>query len=105
MPVWWTNRSLPGSSGVMKPKPFSSLNHFTVPVAISMFLPGGLCGRSVGGAKSNNYETRALLTPGTIARPVASSVDGSRRRRRCAAEVALRGDERPHRDIGDEAHA
>src|SRR4051794_14283775 len=34
MPVWCTNRSLPWSSGVMKPKPFSSLNHFTVPVAI-----------------------------------------------------------------------
>src|SRR3954447_8750243 len=34
MPLWWTNRSLPGSSGVTKPKPFSSLNHFTVPVAM-----------------------------------------------------------------------
>src|SRR5215218_11255559 len=34
MPEWWTNRSLPWSSGVMKPKPLSSLNHFTVPVAI-----------------------------------------------------------------------
>ena len=30
----WTNASLPPSSGVMKPKPFSSLNHFTTPVAI-----------------------------------------------------------------------
>ncbi len=27
-------RVLPPSSGVMKPKPFSSLNHFTTPVAI-----------------------------------------------------------------------
>src|SRR5215213_6081559 len=36
MPVWCTNRSLPWSSGVMKPKPFSSLNHFTVPVAIGV---------------------------------------------------------------------
>src|SRR3954466_777919 len=34
MPEWWTKRSLPGSSGVMKPKPLSSLNHLTVPVAI-----------------------------------------------------------------------
>src|SRR6185312_1052759 len=34
MPVKWTNRSRPPSSGVMKPKPLSSLNHFTVPVAI-----------------------------------------------------------------------
>src|SRR4051794_2867832 len=39
MPVWWTKRSLPLSSGVMKPKPLSSLNHLTVPVAM-MFLHG-----------------------------------------------------------------
>src|SRR5215218_5206336 len=31
MAVWWTKRSRFPSSGVMKPKPFSSLNHFTVP--------------------------------------------------------------------------
>ncbi len=43
MPVWWTNRSLPPSSGVMKPKPFSSLNHFTVPVAMWSFLHGYVC--------------------------------------------------------------
>src|SRR4051794_12805852 len=34
MLLWCTNRSLLWSSGVMKPKPFSSLNHLTVPVAI-----------------------------------------------------------------------
>src|SRR4051794_38973077 len=34
MPEWWTKRSAPWSSGVMNPKPLSSLNHFTVPVAI-----------------------------------------------------------------------
>src|SRR5262245_30569442 len=34
MPEKWTKRSLPGSSGVMNPKPLSSLNHFTVPVAM-----------------------------------------------------------------------
>src|SRR5881392_1514258 len=34
MAVWWTKRSLPPSSGVMKPKPLSLLNHLTVPVAI-----------------------------------------------------------------------
>src|ERR1035438_1018827 len=32
--LWWTKRSLDWSSGVMNPKPLSSLNHFTVPVAI-----------------------------------------------------------------------
>src|SRR5215510_14289901 len=30
------NRSSPPPSGVMKPKPLASLNHFTVPVAISV---------------------------------------------------------------------
>src|SRR3954452_971302 len=33
---WWTNRSLPWSSGVMKPKPLSLLNHLTVPVGMSI---------------------------------------------------------------------
>ena len=32
-----TKRSLPPSSGVMKPKPFASLNHFTVPVLMCLF--------------------------------------------------------------------
>ena len=30
----WANKSSPPSSGVIKPKPLESLNHFTVPVAI-----------------------------------------------------------------------
>src|SRR3954451_19696245 len=34
MAEWWTNRSLPPSSGVMNPKPLSLLNHLTVPVAM-----------------------------------------------------------------------
>ena len=33
------NRSSPPPSGVMKPNPFASLNHLTVPVAIRVFLP------------------------------------------------------------------
>src|SRR3954447_16394762 len=36
MDEWWTNKSVPPSSGVMKPKPFSSENHFTVPYAMSV---------------------------------------------------------------------
>src|SRR4051794_41616726 len=35
----WANRSSPPPSGVMNPKPFASLNHFTVPVAISANSP------------------------------------------------------------------
>src|SRR4051812_22489462 len=40
MALWWANRSLPPPSRVMKPKPFSSLNHFTVPVAICLTCSG-----------------------------------------------------------------
>src|SRR5436189_4862897 len=32
--LWCAKRSLPPSSGVMNPKPFASLNHFTVPLLI-----------------------------------------------------------------------
>src|SRR4051794_16324059 len=34
MLLWWANKSLPPSSGVMNPKPLESLNHFTLPVVI-----------------------------------------------------------------------
>src|SRR5688500_6146630 len=34
MLLWCTKRSFSPPSGAMKPKPFESLNHFTVPVAI-----------------------------------------------------------------------
>src|SRR5215212_7853410 len=37
MPEKCAKRSLPPSSGVMNPKPFASLNHLTVPVAICQF--------------------------------------------------------------------
>ncbi len=43
MPEKWTNRSFPPSSGVMKPKPFSSLNHLTVPVGILVRYLRGSC--------------------------------------------------------------
>src|ERR1700759_4515831 len=39
MLVWWTNRSRLPSSGVMKPNPFSSLNHLTVPVGMGVSPP------------------------------------------------------------------
>src|SRR3712207_486550 len=46
MPEKWTNASFPPSSGVMKPKPFSSLNHLTTPVAIQHLLTAGPMRRS-----------------------------------------------------------
>jgi hypothetical protein len=36
----WTKMSEPPLSGWMKPKPLVELNHFTVPVAMGMFLVG-----------------------------------------------------------------
>src|SRR5579871_144992 len=33
---WWTKTSAVPSSGAMKPKPLSALNHFTVPCAICL---------------------------------------------------------------------
>src|SRR5690349_7019337 len=54
MAVWWTNRSFDASSGVMKPKPFSSLNHLTVPVAIVLLW--SLVLRPCGSFYSKGYE-------------------------------------------------
>src|SRR4051794_28853797 len=64
MPVWWTKRSLPGSSGVMKPKPLSSLNHLTVPVASLASLLGLSVLRSRRGAHEATTRTLARLGSG-----------------------------------------
>src|SRR6187551_297063 len=37
----WANRSSPPPSGVMKPNPLASLNHFTVPVGILLVTSHG----------------------------------------------------------------
>src|SRR5215218_10789453 len=47
IPEKCTNASFPPSSGVMKPKPFSSLNHLTTPVAIQHLLTAGSDARGV----------------------------------------------------------
>src|SRR5215211_5283298 len=47
MPEKCTNASFPPSSGVMKPKPFSSLNHLTTPVAIQHLLTASIDARGV----------------------------------------------------------
>src|SRR4051794_10607761 len=39
MLLWCTKRSFDPSSGVMKPYPFASLNHLTVPLAMKKHLP------------------------------------------------------------------
>src|SRR3954466_1861885 len=62
MLLWWTKRSFEPSSGVMKPKPFSSLNHLTVPVAM-FFLHGVFRAASAVGAQGNLVRAPALLSP------------------------------------------
>src|SRR5215212_988111 len=47
IPEKCTNASFPPSSGVMKPKPFSSLNHLTTPVAIQHLLTAWIDARGV----------------------------------------------------------
>src|SRR5579875_84237 len=65
---WWTNRSRLPSSGVMKPKPFSSLNHLTVPVAIGSFPPGNI---SAATRRCPRRGLHLLVAPHQCARPFA----------------------------------
>src|SRR4051812_31487694 len=96
MALWWTKRSLPLSSGVMKPKPLSSLNHFTVPVA--MRNPPRLMCTANAEEAAWRRRLRALNTAGvergaldmntdqSTARPSASR---ARRQRRLSATVSV----------------
>src|SRR5688572_1121093 len=76
MLVWCTKRSLEPSSGVMKPKPFSSLNHFTVPVGICP--PPSLAGPRAGliAAQPNTIVWRVRGIAGGVARRPARNTGG-----------------------------
>src|SRR6478735_6696989 len=52
---WCTKQSFAPPSGVMKPKPFASLNHFTVPVvrAMIVLLKVLLCRRGTGTCRAH----------------------------------------------------
>src|SRR5829696_6693141 len=97
IPEKWTNASFPPSSGVMNPNPFSSLNHFTTPVAISqhlltmdlmreVVLPGTafphgsspLCAALTG----RIYTSRSPYEAQGSARRLRAAVAGARRRLR-----------------------
>src|SRR6185437_5778858 len=71
MPEWCTNRSLDWSSGVMKPKPLSSLNHLTVPVAIA-FPPASIVLRARR-LRGKSYD-RWHCDVGRITRPDLATV-------------------------------
>src|SRR3954463_8918663 len=79
MPVWWTKRSLPPSSGVTKPKPFSSLNHFTVPVAMVFLYPSRDVRALANAEGATEQRLRALGTslPGSVPGLVDGNVAAS----------------------------
>src|SRR5947209_3385573 len=71
MLVWWTNRSRPPSSEAMNPKPFSSLNHFTVPVGMSPPW-GSSCYRR--GLSADHPVARSTFTAGASRRSEGGTV-------------------------------
>ena len=96
MPLKWTNRSRPPSSGVMKPKPLSSLNHLTVPVAI--YSPSkrlAFAGRPAPAARPNSDGRKYQGTAVRRSRRLVAA----REPRSAALECGLArplGQERPH---------
>src|SRR3954467_8220459 len=56
-------RSLPPSSGVMKPKPLESLNHLTVPVLMSVFPNDKFLKRLAPLRGHCKMEVKALVDP------------------------------------------
>src|SRR5687768_3388919 len=54
------NRSSPPSSGVIKPKPLESLNHFTIPVAITFPISVNLGLRPVDPLKPERNDRQIL---------------------------------------------
>src|SRR5215217_3109584 len=61
----------------MNPKPFSSLNHFTVPVAI-FSLPGSVCGRNAGGAKATTTNAGTASPDKGPSGTISTSIAGGR---------------------------
>src|SRR3954471_20456936 len=84
MLLWWPKRSFDASSGVMKPKPFSSLSHFTVPVGICP--PVSLRRRNGRQANTNRRAGRAA---GRTARNTGPVRDERSKRLALAAASAL----------------
>src|SRR3954470_2094510 len=66
MAVWWTKRSLPPAPGVMKPKPFSSLTHLTVPVAMMLFLRTWCSGATRRMLQGNDCGHTGTASPGSL---------------------------------------
>mmetsp|Transcript_41906 Transcript_41906/g.132298 ORF Transcript_41906/g.132298 Transcript_41906/m.132298 type:complete len:247 (-) Transcript_41906:19-759(-) len=87
---WWTKRSSPPLSGVMKPKPFCELNHLTVP--LSFMLTGGLR-RGDAGAVREGCPTALLSSSGSTQCRLRRSAQRPRWLRRPSS----RGDHARHR--------
>src|SRR5438477_12795210 len=79
MAEWWTKQSFWPPSGVMKPKPLASLNHFTVPVVrISILLENCNCvvGVAERAVQTDPQLLVMTLTPGTF----LTTIGGRQRR-------------------------
>src|SRR6478735_11566952 len=64
----WANRSSPPPSGVMNPKPFASLNHLTVPVAI-LRVPLGFLNGCPAGSEDRRHSGAASVPDGSPEAP------------------------------------
>src|SRR3954447_22271080 len=85
----------------MNPKPFSSLNHFTVPVAIWSSLPGGRVLRDAGGARATTTDAGTASPDGSPRTIVLSVACGraagttAKSSRRLTAQATRPGTARP----------
>src|SRR5688500_9968940 len=95
MLLWWANRSLPPSSGVMNPKPFSSLNHLTVPLGIVCPGPSVLG----GAAPSHATGTTGRAGPDADNTNPAAAPDASADERAGSAQIEIHRVRRVGRQI------
>src|SRR4051795_6264587 len=95
MAVWWTKRSRFPSSGVMKPKPLSSLNHFTVPDGTCVVLHASCAATCAEGWNPFLRVACTFSTAGISSAPTLTRADASR------AHGRQRTGSRPAGDAGD----
>src|SRR6478752_4369000 len=84
MAEWWTKQSFEPFSGVMKPKPLASLNHFTVPVVRMFLLLNLCCGRSPDCRYGRRQLARDHCPHDGLARESGNTVLPKKQKRICA---------------------
>src|SRR3954447_8910679 len=102
MPLKWTNRSRPPSSGVMKPKPLSSLNHLTVPVPITAIPTCALSGWDRPSPVRRNLSRRKWRLQPLGSASLEGGLAGSRFQERADGALEVLGVEQGAGDLGHE---